>query len=114
MSDFKTCEGNNMKLEAYLYQRLESDDQVMFHSLVDSCTITPTINTWLDKVRATKCIYSVDVSTLDAEMEVILDPEKYCALKSQLVNPVLKVPKNERSHLAKMLNRRDCLIRVRI
>lgn len=104
-----------MILEACRYQRLEKEDHyVFFRSWEYSCKVTPAISSWLDKVRATKCIYAVDYYTSDVDMEVILDPLKYYALKGQLANPVLKIPKNERSDLAKMLNRKDCLIRVRI
>lgn len=104
-----------MTLEAYLYQTLDEAEELTYllKHQVDSCMITPSISVLMDRVRPTKCVYTLDYLTAESDLEVIIDPSKYYALKGQLVNPVLKIPKDERSKLAGMLNRKDCIIRVK-
>lgn len=102
-----------MILEAFKYQELEEDDTYLLRNRIDSCMITPSISALMGKVRATKCVYLVNYFTAESDLEIILDPSQYYALKGQLVNPMHNISKSERSDLARLLNRKDCLIRIR-
>ena len=100
-----------MRLEAYRYSKL-AEDKYILYSLEDGIELTSSQKILLENVRATKCIGIYNRFDARYELDVILDPESYYAIKGQLVNPVHKLSKFERSSLARIINLRDCIVRV--